>query len=219
MSNQMAFSSLVMRWVVVPSVAIFLAAISAPAQDGNGDYLFLVGSGYLCDTGDSSACPGVVKSLQGDSYEMSGAGALSTQSKSVTATGTFTHKSADGNSLETGVWIATELVSFNSYGIAPGLMRGGQPFGPPPFGPRRSPMLSGPMPAGGLAVFRVRLLALRGLSKTALLQVNCPQGRVPDDHQTEGIRLTIEGGGGEFDQEISGRTLFVLTRPGAGVAP
>jgi hypothetical protein len=208
-----------MRWVAVPSVAIFLATIPALAQDGNGDYIFLVGSGYLCDTGDSSACPGVVKSLQGDSYEMSGAGALSTQSKSVTAAGTFTHKSADGNSLETGIWIATELVSFNSYGIAPGLMRGGQPFGPPPFGPRHSPMLSGPMPAGGLAVFRVRLLALRGLSKTALLQVNCPQGRVPDDHQTEGIRLTVEGGGGEFDQEISGRTLFVLTRPGAGAAP
>jgi hypothetical protein len=219
MSNQMAFSSLIMRLVAVPSLAIFLAAVPALAQSSNGDYLFLVGSGYLCDTGDSSACPGVVKSLQGDSYEMSGAGALSTQSKSVTAAGTFTHKSADGNSLETGIWIATELVSFNSYGIAPGLMRGGQPFGPPPFGPRRSPMLSGPMPAGGLAVFRVRLLALRGLSKTALLQVNCPQGRVPDDHQTEGIRLTIEGGGGEFDQEISGRTLFVLTRPGAGVAP
>jgi hypothetical protein len=75
------------------------------------------------------------------------------------------------------------------------------------------------MPAGGLAVFRIRLLALRGLSKTALLQVNCPQGRVPDDHQTEGIRLSIEGSGGEFDQEISGRTLFVLTRPGAGIAP
>jgi hypothetical protein len=219
MLNQRVFSSLAVKWLAAPSLAVLLASIPAPAQVGNGDYIFLVGSGYLCDTGDSSACPGVVKSLQGDSYEMSGAGTLSTQSKSVTAAGTFTHKSADGNSLETGIWIATELVSFNSYGIAPGLMRGGQPFGPPPFGPRRSPMLSGPMPAGGLAVFRVRLLALRGLSKTALLQVNCPQGRVPDDHQTEGIRLTIEGGGGEFDQEISGRTLFVLTRPGAGVAP
>jgi hypothetical protein len=200
-------------------LAIFLAAIPAMAQGGNGDYIFLVGSGLLCDIGDSSACPGVVKSLQGDSYELSGAGTLSTQGKTVTAAGTFTHKSRDGNTLETGVWIASELVSFDSYGIAPGaLMRSGQPFGPPPFGPKRLPMLSGPMPAGGLAVFRIRLLPIWGLSRTARLQVNCALGKVPDEHQTEGIRLTVEGGG-DFDQEISGRTLFVLTRPGASVAP
>jgi hypothetical protein len=188
-------------------------------QSGNGDYIFLVGSGFLCDLGDSSACPAVVKSLQGDSYEMSGAGTLSTQSKSVTAAGTFTHKSRDGNALETGIWLASEFVSFDSYGIAPGaLVRGGQPFGPPRFGPRRLPMLSGPMPAGGLGVFRIRLLPIWGASKTALLQVNCALGKVPDEHQTEGIRLALEGGS-EFDQEISGRALFVLTRPGASVAP
>jgi hypothetical protein len=186
------------------------------AQSGNGDYIFLVASGFLCELGDSSACPGVVKSAQGDSYEMSGVGTLSTQRKSVTAAGTFTHKSADGNALETGVWIASELVTFNSYGIAPGaLMQGGLAFGPPRFGPKRLSMLSGPMPAGGLGVFRIRMLPMRGGSKTALLQVNCALGKVPDEHQKEGIRLTFEGPGGEFDEEISGRTLFVLTRPGA----
>jgi hypothetical protein len=214
------FSSLAIRWVAVPSLALFLVAIPAMAQSSNGNYIFLVASGFLCDLGDSSACPAVVKSAQGDSYEMSGAGTLSTESKSAIAAGTFTHKSRDGNALETGVWIASELVSFDSYGIAPGaLMRGGQPFAPPPFGPRRLPMLSGPMPAGGLAVFRIRLLPVRGASKTARLQVNCALGKVPDEHQTEGIRLAFEGGGGEFDQESSGRTLFVLTRPGASAAP
>ena len=155
-----------------------------------------MGSGFLCDLGDSYACPAVVKSAQGDSYEMSGAGTLNTEGKSVTATGTFTHKSADGDALETGIWIASELASFDSYGIAPGaLMRGGRAFGPPPFGPRRLPMRSGPMPAGGLAVFRIRLLPIWGASKTALLQVNCALGKVPDEHQTEGIRLAFEGGG------------------------
>ena len=220
MPNQKVSSSLAIRWVGAPSLALFLAAIPALAQSSSGDYIFLLGSGFLCDLGDSSACPGVVRSLQGDSYEMSGAGTFSTQSKSVTAAGTFTHKSSDGNALETGVWIASELVSFDSYGIAPGaLRRAGQAFGPPPFGPKRLPMLSGPMPAGGLAVFRIRLVPMWGLSKTARLQVNCALGRVPDERQTEGIRLAFEGAGSEFDQEISGRTLFVLTKPGATAAP
>ncbi len=219
MSSQRVFSSLVITWVAMPSLAIFLVAIPAMAQDGNGDYIFLMGSGFLCDLGDSYACPAVVKSAPGDSYEMSGAGTFSAQSKSVTGTGTFTHKSADGDVIETGVWIASEVVSFASYGIAPGaLMRGGRAPGPPPFGPRRLPMLSGPRPAGGLAVFRIRLLPIWGASKTALLQVNCALGKVPDEHQTEGIRLAFEGGGA-FDEELGGRTMFLLTRPGASVAP
>jgi hypothetical protein len=220
MSNQNVFSTLIVTWVAVPSLALFLGAGPARAQNSSADYIFLVASGFLCDLGDSAACPGVVKSAQGDSYEMSGTGTLSTQSKSVTATGTFTHKSRDGNALETGIWIASELVSFDSYGIAPGaLMQEGWVFGPPQFGRKRLPMLSGPMPAGGLAVFRIRLLPMRGAPKTALLQVNCALGTVPAEHQRDGIRLAFEGGGGEFDEELSGRTLFVLTRPGASVAP
>ena len=77
----------------------------------------------------SSACPAVVKSANGDSYEITGAGTLTTQSKSVTET--FTHKSSNGLVIEAGVWIASELASFDSYGIAPGaLMRDGRALGP-----------------------------------------------------------------------------------------
>jgi hypothetical protein len=48
---------------------------------------------------------------------------------------------------EPGIWIASELVSFDPYGITPGArMQAGSAFGP-----RRVPMLSGSMPAGGLA--------------------------------------------------------------------
>jgi hypothetical protein len=219
MPNQKVFSSLVIMGVAVLSLAILLAGTPAMAQNISGDYVFLIGSGFLCDSGDSSACPAVVRSADGSSYELSGAGTLNTKSKSVTATGTFTRKSPNGNSLETGIWIANELVSFDSYGIAPGArMQAGSVFGPPLFGPRRMPMLSGPMPAGGLAVFRIRLLPMWGASRIATLQVNCALGKVPDEHPTEGIRLVFEGGGGEFDQEISGRTMFVLTRPGANPA-
>ena len=114
----------------------------------------------------------------------------------------------------------SELVSLESYGIAPGArMQAGSAFGPPQVGPWRMPMLSGSMLVGGLAVLRIWLLPMWGPSRTAVLQVNCALGKVPEERQTEGIRLTFEGGGGEFDQEISGRTMFVLTRLGANPAP
>jgi hypothetical protein len=219
MSSQRELPSWVIAWTAVVGLAIFPVAIPAMAQSSSGDYLFLIASGFLCDSVDSSACPAVVKSADGSRYEMSGAGTLNTKSKSVTAVGTFTHKSPNGNSLETGIWMANELVSFDSYGIAPGArMQAGSAFGPPQFSSRRMPMLFGPMPAGGLAVLRIRLLPMWGLSRNATLQVNCALGKVPDEHQTEGIRLTFEGGGVAFDEEVSGRTMFVLTRTGANLA-
>ena len=219
MSRGKVFPIWLVRKGAALSLAVSLVTVPAVAQNGGSDYIFLVASGFLCDLGDSSACPGVVKSSQGDTYEMSGAGTLSTRSKSVTATGTFTHKSPDGGSLETGIWLASELVSFDSYGIAPGaLQREGITLGPPPMGPRRMPALSGPVPAGGLAVLRIRLLPIRGGSRTALLQVNCALGKVPAERQTEGIRLRFEGGG-EFDQELSGRTIFLLAGPDTSPRP
>jgi hypothetical protein len=212
MSNQNVFSSLVVTWVALLSLAMFLGAAPARAQNSSADYTFLVASGFLCDPGDSATCPAVVKSENGDRYEMSGAGTLNTQSKSVTAAGTFTHKSSDGITLETGVWIVSELVSFDSYGIAPSaLMNRGRAFGPPQLGPRRLPMFSGSMPTGGRAVFRIRLLPVGAGPKIATLQVNCAIGKVPPEHPVEGIRLAFEGS--RFEFEVSGRTLFVLTSP------
>jgi hypothetical protein len=202
--------------MVLGGLVLFLAAIPAMAQNISGDYVLLIASGFLCETGDSSACPAVVKSADGSSYEISGVGTFNTKSKSVTATGTFTRKSPSGNSLEAGVWIANELVSFDFYGIAPGArMQAGSAFGPPQFGPRRMPMLLSSMPAGGLAVLRIRLLPMWGPARNAVLQVNCALGKVPDEHPADGVRLSFDGGGSQFDQEISGRTMFVLTRQGA----
>ncbi len=219
MSSRSMLSSLVIAWPAAPILVVLLAGNPAMAQSSAANYAVLVGAGFLCDPLDSSTCPAVVRSANGDSYEMSGAGIFATQRKSVTATGTFTHKSSNGNVLETGVWIASELVSFDSYGIAPGaLMRGGRTPGPVPFGPMRSRMLSGAMPAGGLAVFRIRLLPMSGVSRTATLQVNCALGKVPNEHPTEGIRLAFEGGGAQFD-EVGGRTLFLLTRSGLSATP
>jgi hypothetical protein len=150
---------------------------------------------------------------------MSGAGMLTTQSKTVTAAGSFTHKSPDGVVLETGVWIASELVSFDSYGIAPGaLMREGRAFGPPQLGPMRSRIFSGSMAAGGRAVLRIRLLPVLGFARNATLQMNCAIGKVPPERPVDGIRLAIEGGSVEFNEEAGGRALFLLTRSGASTA-
>ncbi len=213
----------IVAWTAASGLATLLAAGPATAQSSPADYTFLVAAGLLCDPADSSTCPAAARSANGDSYEMSGAGTFSTQNKAVTAAGTFTHKSSDGSVLETGVWVADELVSFDSYGIAPrALMRGGRTLGPAPFGPMRSRMFSGSMPTGGLAVYRIRLLPMWGVSRTATLQVNCALGKVPDEHQTEGVRLAFEGRGTDFTEEISGRTMFPLTRSrasGASNAP
>jgi len=229
MSNSRLFSSLVLTWVAVPVLAMLLGAGPAKAQSSSTHYTFVVATGYLCNSDDSSACPAVVKSANGDSFEISGVGTLTTPNKSVTAAGTFTHKSPDGAVLETGVWVASELVSFDSYGFAPGaLLREGRTIGlsqfsspqfsSSPFGPRGLGMFSGPMPAGGLAVLRIHLLPMSGFARNATLQVNCALGKVPPEHSVEGIRLTFEKGGTEFDEEISGRVMFLLTRPGASAA-
>ena len=193
MSSQKVFPNLVITWLAVLSLAIFLVAGPAMAQSGAANYAFLVGAGFLCDSGDSSACPAVVKSADGDSYEMSGAGTLTTQSKSVTAAGTFTHKSTDGVVLETGVWIASELVSFDSYGIAPGaLMREGRASRPPTVRPhafanvlwlhagRRSGRAAHP-PVAGAGVSEKRDAA----SELRPRQSAC---RTPDGRDKAGIR-------------------------------
>src|SRR5208337_3133805 len=134
------------------TLAVCLCAHAVPPQNSNGSYVFLLASGFLCDPGDTSTCPAVAKANAGDSYEMSGAGTFDAQNKSVKAAGTFTHKSPNGDVLEAGVWIANELVSFDSYGIAPAALRKqGLALGPQPFGPKRLPFSSAPMPTGGLA--------------------------------------------------------------------
>jgi hypothetical protein len=121
--EQKTFIQILAVSILGPCLGGLVGAIPAIAQSG-GSYTFLVSSGFLCDA-DSSACPAVVKSVTGESYEMSGAGVFDAERKSVTAAGTFTQKSSDGNALETGVWIASELVSFESYGVAAGALMSG----------------------------------------------------------------------------------------------
>jgi len=82
--------------------------------------------------------------------------------------------------LETGVWTASQLVSVDSCGFAPGALRQlGVAIGLEAEGPKLLPMSIGAMPTGGLAVFRIRLVPMSGPQLTAVLQVNCALGNVP----------------------------------------
>jgi hypothetical protein len=198
----------------VLSLILFLCAGSARPQISSANYTFVVASGFLCDPGDSGSCPAVAKSANGDSYEISGAGTFDPQNKSVKAAGTFNHKSTNGNVLETGVWTASALISFDSYGIAPAaFMQRGPAFGGPQIGYKRLPMRSGPLPTGGLAIFRILLMPVSGATKTAELQVNCALGVVPRERSVEGIRLMLDGSKNEFSEEVSGRVMFLSVRP------
>ena len=169
-------------------------------------------SGYLCDATNSGSCPAVAQATNGDSIELSGVGTLNPSSKAVCAMGAFTHKRSNGEIVEMGIWKATELMKFDSYGIAPGaLMRDKRPsnsLGMFPMG-----LLTGPLPTGGLALLRIQLLPDAGKPKEAFLQVNCAIGKVPENQQGDGIRLAVKADDLKFDQKVSGRTMFVLTRP------
>jgi hypothetical protein len=190
-----------------------LCAGSARPQTNSANYSFVVASGFLCDPGDPGSCPAVAKSANGDSYEISGAGTFDPQSKSVKAAGTFDHKSTNGNVLETGVWTASALTSFDSYGIAPAaFMQKGTAFGRQQIGYKRMLMSSGPLPTGGLAIFRIILMPVSGTTKTAVLQVNCALGNVPRERSVEGIRITLERNNFEYPEEASGRVIFLALR-------
>ena len=116
--------------------------------------------------------------------------------------------------LETGVWTASNLISFESYGLAPAtLVQKGPAFGRERVGyPKQSPKSSNSVPTGGLAIFRIFLIPLSGETKTALLQVNCALGDVPRERSVEGIRITLERANSEYLLETSGRVMFLAER-------
>ena len=229
-----------MKWSLV---VIVIAVLATPvrfrvcAQDqqkqsqpanttATANYNFLIASGFLCDPNDSAQCPAVTRAADGETIEISGAGTLGLANKSVTAAGAFTEKTPTGEIVATGVWTATELASFESYGLDPGVLLRDYPqfrrlglfvmAGPKMPGPMAGPMaglMAGPIAAGGVAVIRIRLLADAGSPGDAILRVNCAKGKVPEDELGDGVRLTIEGGGPVFDEQVSGRAVFLLQKP------
>ena len=206
-------------WIFRLALLFSFCAGLATAQTNSENYTFLLGSGFLCDGSDASTCLAAAKSSQGDVFEISGAGMFNIQDKSVQAAGAFTHKAPNGNVLETGVWIASGLTSFDSYGTGPGALRQhGSALALHPFGPKRLLKTFDSVPLGGLAVFRIRLLPTMGPSKAAVLQVNCALGNVPRERSVEGIRVTLEKDSSEFSEELGGHVMFLSTPVASAIA-
>jgi hypothetical protein len=190
-------------------------------------YNFLIGSGLLCESDDSTACPAVAETASEKTIEISGAGMIDLSGKSVVGAGAFTQKTRGGYIVSTGVWTTRKLVSFQSYGLAPGELQHVYPKlrelgrSPMVFGRMPGPvaaMMAGPTAAGGVAVIRIRLLPDAGSPRDAVLQVNCGRGNASPDETRDGIKLAISGGGPNFDEEVGGRTLFLLQGPGPDIA-
>jgi hypothetical protein len=214
MSRLGVFSIRAISVAALLSLVLILGGPLTTAQSNGGNYVLILASGFLCDPDHAEACPAVTRDASGNTFELSGAGTFDVHGKSVTATGTFAHKSPNGNVLETGVWLASELMSFDSYGAAPNAFpRQGRGFGPRAMGPGRTQATLGPMPTGGLAAFRIRLLPMQGRPTNAVLQVNCALGEVPRERSVEGIRLRLERNNAEYSEEVGGRVMFLSMRP------
>jgi hypothetical protein len=197
--------------VAAPILTLFLGAAPLSAQNLAPEYTVLVASGFLCDSG---SCPAGAKSVNGDTYEITGAGTFNAQTKSVSAAGTFTHKIPNGTVVEAGVWTSNQLISFDLYGAAPNALRQrGIVAGVPGFRPNPLPMSFSPTPIGGLAVFRIRLLPASGMSMGAVLQVNCALADAPRDRSADGIRLKLEKNPTEFSEELGGSVMFLAMPP------
>jgi hypothetical protein len=75
------------------------------------------------------------------------------------------------------------------------------------------PMTLSPIPTGGLAVFRIRLLPVSGVPMGAVLQVNCALADVPRERAIEGIWLKLEKSPTEFSEELGGIVMFLAMPP------
>ena len=215
-TKQAIHSSLIAAIFAASLASMFLGGepIIALAQNSSPEFSFLVAAGFLCESGN---CPAGAKSVNGDSYEITGAGTFNLQSKSVSAAGTFAHKALNGAVLETGVWTSNQLVRFDVYGAAPNALRQrGIAAGVPGFRANPMPMSVGPVPVGGLAVFQIRMMPASGAPMSGTLEVNCALADAPRERSADGIRLKLERSPTEFSEELGGSVMFLAMPPQPG---
>jgi hypothetical protein len=164
-------------------VTIFLGADPLSAQNLSSEYTGRFGLSLRF-----WQPPCLLESVNGDTYEITGAGTFSAQTNSVSAAGTSAHKIPNGT-VETGVWTSNQLISFD---MALRRMRFGNEAWLHEFQastPNPLPLSFSPIPIGGLAVFRIRLLPASEMPMSAVLQVNCALADAPRDRSADGIRL------------------------------
>jgi hypothetical protein len=154
-------SPLIILLLVLSILALGPGVRRASPDSGSAPFQYMAGGGAICGF-FPGACPDIATADNGDSIEISGTGMLTIHPKSVGGAGTFKHKDANGNLLESGTWTAQELVSFVPYVV-----------------------LSNNF-AGGEALIRVHLSS----GSDAILTVTCAIGAPPG--HTEGSTLNIQ---------------------------
>ncbi len=151
-------------------------------------FTYLAASGPLCGLPAPNPCPDIAVADNGDRISVNGSGTFSIFPKSVTGSGMFTHRNAAGTVLATGTWVATDLVSFVSYGNE-------VPMFPPTF-------------FGGRLAIKVTLFLGSTPVHTAILSITCEIGSPPAGHH-EGITLNVQDAI-NFNKSVDGFTVFVL---------
>ncbi len=171
--------------------ALFLAVLpsTAFADSGHNTYQYLVGVDPLCSLAPS-ACPDIIGAPNGDTVAVAGQGTFDIRSMVATGSGTFVHRMSDGTVRASGTWEATRLLGFHSFGS--GSVQG--------------------LPSnfvGGLALIQVTLKVHDQPVFNAVLKIGCELGNPPGGIH-EGVELTVLGAGINFNEKVSGSTLFIL---------
>jgi hypothetical protein len=190
-----------LRRGLVASIAIVMLlavlAVSsglAAAQSRSATRDYIVGTDPLCTilpgVPPEVACPAISAADNGDTISIAGMGTFNPQSKVATGGGTFVHKNAAGDVLGQGTWTAVRVLGFKSYGTAE---------------------LGDLTLEGGLVLLRVHLVADGGVAEfDGVLQIDCLVGKPPAG-AIEGVRLAIQGADLNFNKEIQGLTVYLLT--------
>lgn len=188
-NTKVSKSFFLLALVVLASVSATLATRNVSAAKSTMTFTYFAGAGPLCALA-ASACPDIAMADSGDTIRLNGTGTLSIFPNSVTGGGNFIHKSAAGSVIASGMWTATALVTFDSYG-------NGVPQGfPATF-------------FGGRALIKVTLLVGGIAVHTGVLQITCLLGNPPTG-ATEGIRLNVQDAI-NFNKEVSGFTVYILS--------
>ena len=132
--------------------------------------------------------PNVSQASNGDRVAITGRGTISVNPKSAEAAGTFTHRTSGGALVGAGVWRATDLLEYQSYGC--GVVHNFP-----------TPGATTPLPpnwCGGAIKMRVTATPSgTSLNIDAILTIFCIIGPNPpnshDDPSGEGITLVVPG--------------------------
>jgi hypothetical protein len=142
--------------------------------------------------------PNVAQAPNGDRVAITGMGAFSVHPKSVTASGTFTHRTSSGTVVGAGAWTATDLLSFEFYGC--GVIPSIGATLPPNF-------------CGGALKLEVTLTPTgTTLELQGVLTIFCivgPQSPTSHDDPTEeGVALVVPGIA-NFNKQVSGMNIYI----------